>query len=231
MKKTFLFICFALFLTLEASSQKFNDLINLKRYAEANKAMPTSSANDKRIVFIGNSITEGWANMHPQFFATNNFVGRGIGGQTSPQLLSRFRNDVVTLTPYAVVINVGTNDIAENSGTYDQNFTLGNIKSMVEIAKANNIQVILTSVLPAGYFGWNRAITDSVDKIEGLNKEIKKYAETNNLIYVDYHSQLKDENGALKANFSSDGVHPNDECYQLMEDILLNSIYPNQSNN
>lgn len=224
MKKILLLFVLFSFLVFDANSQKFNDLINLKRYSEANEKLPKCTTNDRRIVFIGNSITEGWVRLRPQFFTENNFVGRGIGGQTSPQLLSRFRRDVVELTPYAVVINVGTNDIAENSGAYDQNFTLGNIKSMAEIAKANNIQVILSSVLPAVGFKWRPSITDSVEKIEALNVEIKKYAEENNFLYIDYYSQLKDENGALKSHFGDDGVHPNDECYQLMESIVLKTI-------
>lgn len=224
MKKTLLFLLLLSFVVVESNAQKFNDLINLKRYSEANQKLPACMPNDRRIVFIGNSITQGWASTHPQFFEENNFVGRGIGGQTSPQMLARFRDDVVNLTPYAVVINAGTNDIAENTGPYNQEFTLGNIKSMAEIAQANNIQVILSTVLPAGAFGWNPAITDSVEKIEALNAEIKKYAEENNFIFIDYYSQLKDDKGALKSNFGDDGVHPNDECYKLMETIVLETI-------
>ncbi len=224
MKKAVLFILFLSFFAMDASSQKFNDLINLKRYSEANKQVSRSTANDKRIVFIGNSITEGWTRIRPQFFADHNFIGRGISGQTSPQLLARFRSDVVELNPYAVIINVGTNDIAENTGAYDQNFTLGNIKSMAEIAKANNIQVILSSVLPASKFGWIPTITDSVEKIEALNREIKKYAVANNFLYIDYHTPLKDDEGGLKSHFGHDGVHPNAECYELMESIVLETI-------
>ena len=214
------------FLFLSIDAQKFNDLINLKKYEEANKEyMKTESDNKKRpVVFIGNSITEGWVRNHPDFFANNNFIGRGISGQTSPQLLSRFRSDVVDLKPSAVIINVGTNDIAENSGKYDLHFTLGNIKSMAEIAKANKIRVILTSVLPAKGFGWNQSITDAPQKIEELNKEIKAYAKENGFLYIDYHTQLKDENGALKSNFGNDGVHPNAECYELMEKIGLSAL-------
>lgn len=224
MKRTVLFLFLFSFFLINANSQKFNDLINLQRYAEANTKVTETSPNQKRVVFIGNSITQGWAKIRPQFFTDNNFIGRGIGGQTSPQLLSRFRSDVVNLHPYAVVINVGTNDIAENTGVYDQQFTLGNIKSMAEIARANNILVILSSVLPAGKFAWNPSITDSVVKIDALNVEIKKYAEENNLLYIDYNTPLRDEKGALKSHFGDDGVHPNDECYQLMESVALNVL-------
>lgn len=222
-KALFLSLLFSLILS-NGYAQQFNDLINLGKYKKANSELKESLPNDRRIVFMGNSITEGWANQRPQFFTDNNFIGRGIGGQTSSQMLSRFRQDVINLKPIAVVINAGTNDIAENTGKYDADFTLDNIKSMAELAMANNIQVILTSVLPAGYFSWRPEIKDSVEKIEALNKEIKKYAEEMNFIYVDYHSQLKDEKGALKAHFGDDGVHPNAECYQLMEDIFLSTI-------
>lgn len=224
MKKILLFFILISFFAVNANSQKYNDLINLQRYAEANKEVCTCSVSDRRVVFIGNSITEGWANQRPEFFSENNFIGRGIGGQTSPQLLSRFRSDVVDLKPFAVVINVGTNDIAENTGAYDQHFTLGNIKSMADIARANNIQVILSSVLPAGGFSWNPSIKDSVDKIKALNAEIKKYADANNFLYIDYFSQLQDDKGALKSHFGDDGVHPNAECYELMEEIVLDAI-------
>lgn len=224
MKRTFLFLILLSFFLVDANAQKFNDLINLSRYAEANKQLPPTTDNDMRIVFLGNSITQGWVRLRPDFFTSNNFVGRGIGGQTSPQLLSRFRRDVVDLAPHAVIINIGTNDIAENTGVYDQDFTLGNIKSMAEIAQANNIIVILSSVLPAGGFKWNAAITDAVEKIDTLNAEIKKYAEAKNYLYIDYNTPLRDSNGALKSHFGDDGVHPNAECYELMESIVLKAI-------
>lgn len=226
MKKAILsFILFSFIFSINVNAQKYNELINMTRYQEANKELSkVNPANQKRIVFIGNSITQGWAEKRPEFFSKHNFVGRGISGQTSPQLLSRFRRDVVELKPYAVIINVGTNDIAENTGAYDQDFTLGNIKSMAEIAKANNIQVILSSVLPAKAFGWNPKITDATQKIEALNKKIKAYADSNKFLYIDYHTQLKDEKGALRADFGNDGVHPNEACYQVMERIVLNTL-------
>lgn len=225
MKKTFLVaFLFTFFIVNVNAQKKFNELIGLETYEQANAELAQATPNDRRIVFMGNSITRHWVKNHPSFFDDNNFVGRGISGQTSAQMLSRFRNDVVALNPIAVVINAGTNDIAENTGKYDPSFTLGNIKSMADIARANNIQVILTSVLPAGAFRWNTEITDSVEKIEALNKEIKAYAEKMNFIYVDYYSQLKDENGALKAEFGEDGVHPNSDCYLVMEEILLTTL-------
>lgn len=224
MKKTFLLTLLLSFFILNTNAQKFNELINLAKYKEANMMVKKAEPNNRRIVFMGNSITEGWVKKRPHFFEENNFIGRGIGGQTSPQMLSRFRRDVVELRPFAVIINAGTNDIAENTGPYDEDFTLGNIKSMADIARANNIQVILSSVLPASGFKWNPGITDSVEKIASLNERIKAYAEEMNFLYIDYYTPLKDEKEALKANFGDDGVHPNDECYQLMEQIVFSVL-------
>jgi lysophospholipase L1-like esterase len=209
---------------MTVDAQKFNDLINLNRYAKENLTLSRPTKKENRIIFLGNSITEGWVRIRPQFFEDNNFVGRGISGQTSSQLLSRFRNDVINLKPTAVVINIGTNDIAGNTGEYNAEFTLGNIKSMVDLSKANNIKVVLTSVLPAKRFAWNKDIEDATTTITDLNKEIRNYAKNNKILYIDYHSQLRDENNALKSNFGNDGVHPNEECYRLMEEILINSL-------
>lgn len=226
MKKALLFglVSCLFFMTAEAQQGELNGLVNLTKYRDANKEYMNSEPKKGAIVFIGNSITEGWARQSSDFFTKYNFVGRGISGQTSPQLLLRFRDDVINLKPQAVVINVGTNDIAENTGAYDPKFTLGNIKSMAEIAKANKIRVILSSVLPSKGFGWRPNVADAAEKIEALNREIKAYAKQMGFTYIDYHAQLKDENGALKANFGDDGVHPNKECYKLMEEIVLATL-------
>ncbi len=145
------------------------DWASLQRYAQQNAELPKPEKNEKRVVFIGNSITEGWVNTHPDFFKNNGYIGRGIGGQTSYQFLVRFREDVINLSPALVVINAATNDIAENTGTYHEDRTFGNIVSMVELAKANHIKVILTTTLPAAGFGWNPSIKDAPQKIASLN--------------------------------------------------------------
>lgn len=225
MKKLLILCLLSVILTTSTSAQnKFNDLINLEKYNQANNELKESKTKEIKIVFMGNSITEGWVLEHPSFFTDNNFVGRGIGGQTSSQMLSRFRRDVIELKPSAVIINAGTNDIAENTGKYNPDFTLGNIKSMADMARANNIQVILSSVLPAKNFRWNPDIKDAPEKIKALNKEIKAYAEKMGFQYIDYYSQLEDGNGALKAHFGDDGVHPNAECYAVMEQIVLSAL-------
>lgn len=205
------------FFGLFSRAQEFNKLINLDRYAEANAALPAPAKGEKRVVFIGNSITDGWPNAHPDFFKSNNYVGRGISGQTSPQLLSRFRQDVINLKPVAVLINIGTNDVAQNTGPYNEEFTLGNIMSMAELADANGIKVILSSVTPAGEYPWRKEIKDVPQKIMSLNVKIKAYAKEKGFSYIDYFSVMCDENNALKSNLGTDGVHPNEEGYKIME--------------
>ena len=217
MKKVILIMSFFSFFGLFSQAQEFNKLINLDRYAEANAALPAPAKGEKRVVFIGNSITDGWPNAHPDFFKSNNYVGRGISGQTSPQLLSRFRQDVINLKPVAVLINIGTNDVAQNTGPYNEEFTLGNIMSMAELADANGIKVILSSVTPAGEYPWRKEIKDVPQKIMSLNAKIKAYAKEKGFSYIDYFSVMCDENNALKSNLGTDGVHPNEEGYKIME--------------
>jgi Lysophospholipase L1 and related esterases len=217
MKKLIFVISFFLLFNLFANAQTYNEMINLKHYAQKNVELLAPVKGEKRVVFIGNSITEGWVNVHPEFFKSNNYIGRGISGQTSSQLLSRFRMDVIDIKPVAVVINIGTNDIAENTGTYDYDFTLGNIKSMAELAKANGIKVILSSVTPAAGYPWRKEITDTVEKIKTLNEGIEAYAKANKFAYIDYFSVLCDDNRALRSDYGNDGVHPNSEAYTIME--------------
>jgi lysophospholipase L1-like esterase len=215
--------CLLLFVASQSvDAQKFNELINLRRYAQANAELV--SKNEKRVVFLGNSITDGWPGQRPDFFKSNNYIGRGIGGETSPQLLSRFRQDVINLHPVAVVINIGTNDIAENTGIYDHDFTLGNIKSMAELAKANGIKVILSPVLPVGEYPWRKEIKNVPDKISALNEGIKTYADANGFAYIDYYAVMHDADRAMIKEYSYDGVHPNAKGYQLMEEVAKKVI-------
>lgn len=217
MKKLILMASFFSLFSLFSNAQNFNELINLKRYAKANSELAAPAKGENRVVFIGNSITDGWASQRPDFFKSNNYVGRGIGGQTSPQLLSRFRQDVINLKPAAVVINIGTNDVAGNTGPYDADFTLGNIKSMAELANANGIKVILSSVTPAGEYPWRKEIKEVPLKIAELNAGIKEYAASNGFAYIDYYTLLKDENRAMIAEYTTDGVHLTKEGYAVME--------------
>ena len=131
-----------------------HDFANWNRYAQQNKELGLPAKGEKRVVLMGNSITDNWASMRKDFFQENALIGRGISGQTSYQFLLRFREDVINLHPRVVVINYGTNDIAENTGPYDEDLTFGNVLSMVELARQHKIKVILTSCLPASGFGW-----------------------------------------------------------------------------
>lgn len=220
MKKITLILFLFMAATVCLNAQQFNEQINLAKYAQANADLPSPAKGEKRVVFMGNSITEAWPDNRPEFFSANNYIGRGISGQTSPQMLSRFRQDVIKLEPKVVVICAGTNDIAENSGVYDPQFTFENIQSMAELAKAHKIKVIIASVLPAANMPWHPHVTGVPAKIHALNYVLRDYAKTNKIPYVDYHAAMSDENGALRKELSEDGVHPNKEGYAIMESIV-----------
>lgn len=201
------------------------DFGGLNRYAQENKNVPILGKKSKRVVFMGNSITEGWVNAHPDFFTDNGYIGRGISGQTSYQFLLRFREDVIKLLPALVVINAGTNDIAENTCPYNEEYTFGNIVSMVELAQAHKIKVILTSTLPAASFGWNPSVLDAQAKILSLNARLKEYARKHKIMYVDYYEKMVyGENGALNPQYTKDGVHPTSEGYLVMEELIKKAI-------
>lgn len=219
MKKILLIISLVFGIILCANAQKFDEMINLKKYAGANSQYGRPAKGEKRVVFMGNSITENWAGMRKDFFASNNYIGRGISGQTSSQMLLRFRQDVIDLKPAVVIINAGTNDIAENTGRYNPLLTLGNIKSMAELAEANGIKVILSSVLPAASIPWNKEVEYVADKIEVLNASIKAYAKEKGFPYIDYYSEMKDKDRALISTYGSDGVHPVAAGYEVMEKV------------
>ena len=214
-------LCLTCMGAMAQKKQTHDQFANFKRYEQANKELPAPAKKEKRVVFMGNSITEGWVKIHPEFFKENGYVGRGISGQTSYQFLLRFREDVINLKPKLVIINAGTNDIAENTGPYDIDITFGNIASMAEIAKANKIKVILTSVLPAAGFRWNKKITDAPDRIEALNAKIKEYAKANKIPYVDYYTPMvTGAERALNPDYSKDGVHPSLDGYIVMEALI-----------
>ena len=210
-------------IALGTQAQK-HEFANWKRYANANKELGASAKGEKRVVLMGNSITDGWPGKRPEFFKDNNLIGRGIGGQTSYQFLLRFREDVINLQPKVVVINYGTNDVAENTGPYNEDLTYGNVLSMVELARFHKCKVILTSCLPAAGFSWHASITDAMDKIRSLNTRVKAYAEANKIPYVDYFSAMVNAEGTgMKPELAQDtpGVHPNEAGYAIMESLLL----------
>lgn len=213
-----------LLLTLTVCAQKHDEFANWKRYADANKSLSAPAKGEKRVVLMGNSITDAWPNMRPAFFRDNNLIGRGISGQTSYQFLLRFREDVINLHPTVVVINYGTNDIAENTGPYDEDKTFGNVCTMVELARYHKAKVILTSCLPAGGFGWRPRITDAMQKVRSLNERVKAYAKANKIPFVDYFSAMVSADGTeMNPDLARDkpGIHPNEEGYKVMESLLL----------
>ena len=207
---------------LLSNSLLAQDWRQLSYYQEANKLLKTSE-KPIEAVFFGDSITEGWPQFNPSFFDTNNFVGRGIGGQTTPQLLLRFRQDVLGLRPKKVILHAGINDIVENTCPISLEAIMETIKGMTEMAKANGIEMVLSAVLPANYFPW-RPSNDPTHKVIALNQMIKAYAQENNLIYVDYYTPMVNDEKGLISTLGYDTVHPNKAGYDIMEGVLLKSL-------
>jgi lysophospholipase L1-like esterase len=199
------------------------DWANLNKYKNENILLSSPATEEKRTVFFGDSITEGWKTIQPEYFTSQTYINRGINGQTTSQMLLRFRADVIELNPKIVVILAGTNDIAGNTGPATLEMILGNLISMCELAKANDIKVILCSILPASDYPWKSGL-EPADKIAALNKMIVKYAKANNIAYVDYYSAMVDERKGLKSIYSQDGVHPNKEGYRVMGSIVESAI-------
>ena len=193
------------------------DWANLNKFAQLNDSILTMAApSEPRVVFMGNSITEGWAYHYPQFFAAHpNWVNRGISGQTTPQMLIRFRPDVLALKPAAVVILAGINDIAHNTGPMTLEETFGNIKSMAQLAGANGIKVVISSVLPAYDFPWRPGM-EPAPKVVKLNAMLKGFAEAEGHTYLDYFSAMADDRPGLKEGLHEDEVHPNAKGYGIM---------------
>ncbi|PIF44510.1 lysophospholipase L1-like esterase [Chryseobacterium sp. 52] len=205
------------------NAQSAVDFANIAKYRDDNTAILTAKKKVD-VVFMGNSITEGWVKSHSEFFSENNYTGRGISGQTSSQMLLRFQNDVIALKPRLVIINAGTNDIAQNAGVYDPDFTFNNIKAMADMAQSNGIKVIIASVLPAAVFPWRKEITDVTRKVDALNKRLQQYSHSNTLTFIDYNTPMRDEKGGLREGLSGDGIHPNSAGYTIMEPIIKKAI-------
>ena len=201
------------------AQQKRKDWAQFYRYEAKNDSLVKSPA----VVFMGNSITDFWAKKRAEFFAKHNIVGRGISGQVSSQMLVRFQSDVVNLKPKAVVILSGTNDIALNNGPITLEHIVENIVSMCQIAKYNDIQPVIASVLPCAGFSWMPEVKPAED-IKKLNAMLKDFAKKNKIPYVDYYSALADEQGGLPKSLSGDGCHPNEDAYAIMEDIVMKTI-------
>jgi len=229
-------VCIALFLTSAAAAQTtgaagdltrlksqleraeriLKDWPNLARYAEENAKLAPPKPGENRVVFMGDSITDAWGRKYGKFFPGKPYVNRGISGQTTPQMLIRFRPDVIALKPKAVVILAGTNDIAGNTGPMTLEQIQGNLMSMVELAKANGIRVVLASLLPVCDYIKPQTERRPPEKIRALNAWMKEYARKNKLVYLDYHSAMVDDKQMFKRELTYDGLHPNEAGYDLM---------------
>ncbi|TDW99787.1 SGNH/GDSL hydrolase family protein [Dinghuibacter silviterrae] len=195
----------------------------LKCFADSNAKVPPPAPDENRVVFMGNSITIGWLNLDPGFFEGKPYLDRGVSGQTTSQMLIRFRPDVVDLKPKVVVILAGTNDIAGNTGYTSNETIVGNIVSMAELAKSNGIQVVISSILPAYDYPWRPGM-DPLHRIPQVNALLKAYAESHGMTYLDYFSTMVDERGGLKQELTHDGVHPTKDGYLVMRPLAEKAI-------
>jgi len=199
------------------------DWADLARYREANAELGPPSQGEQRVVFMGNSITDAWAQYFPAMFPGKPYVGRGISGQTTPQMLVRFRQDVIALKPAVVVILAGTNDIAGNTGPSTLEMIEGNLASMTELAQANGIKVVLASVLPVYDYPWKPGL-EPAQKIVALNSWMRQYASAHHAVYLDYHSAMADDRQGMRKELSGDGVHPNEASYRIMAPLAEQAI-------
>lgn len=200
---------------LDRLQNRMKDWPGLNRYKDANAKVPAPEKNENRVVFMGDSITDGWK--LAEYFPKKPYINRGISGQTTPQMLIRFRPDVIELKPKAVVILAGTNDIAGNTGPMTIEMITANYASMAELAKANGIKVVFSSVLPIHDYGRTKVSERrSPENILKLNDWLKAYCKANGHTYLDYFAKTVDEKGMLKAELAGDGLHPNAEGYKLM---------------
>lgn len=199
------------------------DWAYLARYREANAKLGPPARGEQRVVFMGNSITEGWAPLFDSLFPGKPYIGRGISGQTTPQMLVRFRQDVVDLHPAVVVILAGTNDIAGNTGPSTLEMIEDNFASMTEIAQANGIRVVLASVLPVYDYPWRPGLTPAPKIIE-LNKWLREYASGHDAVYLDFHTAMADSRGGLPPELARDGVHPTPAGYRIMAPLTDKAI-------
>jgi lysophospholipase L1-like esterase len=196
---------------------KLADWPQLGRYRAENAALAPVAAGERRVVFYGDSITDSWGRLPAtgEFFPGKPYVNRGISGQTTPQMVVRFRQDVIDLRPAAVVILAGTNDIAGNTGPMTLQMTEDNFRSMIDLAKTNGIQVIVASILPVADYPWKPGLAPA-PKIKTLNDWLKGYCVNHSVTYLDYYSSMVGQDGGMKAGISFDGVHPNAQGYAIM---------------
>lgn len=230
MKKYLLAICMALFgLSAQAQSFDLSEFSHLPRFAEADRMLSADKV-PVRVVFVGDSITDSWIDKDPDFFYSNDFINRGISGETSTQMLLRFRQNVIDTGATTVVFLVGTNDLAHNKGEISIEQIAGNIESMCELAVANGIRPVICSLLPAKEYLWRPGLQPDV-KIPVLNSILEKYAVSKGFTWVDYFSSMADEENGLKAEYGRinkngkpDTVHPGLDGYRVMENIVMKAL-------
>jgi lysophospholipase L1-like esterase len=216
-------LLFAVALLVPEFAAAQDDWANLARFAAENESLGAPARDEARVVFLGDWITQGWSDASPDFFAARPYIERGISGQTTPQMLVRFRADVVDLAPRAVVILAGTNDIAGNTGPATNSMIQDNLASMAEIAAANGIRVVLASILPAYDYPWSPG-REPAGRIAALNSWIRGYAEANDHLYLDYYSALVDDRGGMQAAYTTDGVHVTPAGYAIMGQLAEQAI-------
>ena len=216
-------VLFALFTIGNYQQAVAQDWADLEHFREANKALAPPAPGEDRVVFMGNSITIGWLHKVPEFFEGKPYVNRGISGQTTPQMLLRFRQDVLDLSPKVVVILAGTNDIAGNTGPMTLEQILDNLKSMAELALANGVEPVLSSVLPAYDYPWRPSLQPNI-KIPKLNAMIKNYAALSGIVYLDYFSEMADSRNGLDNTLATDEVHPTEKGYRMMAPLAEAAI-------
>ncbi len=210
---------------LMKAQKTLQDWANLGRYRSANAQLATEPLNGQdRVVFMGDSITDAWGRSYGTFFPGKAYVNRGISGQTTPQMLIRFRPDVIALKPKAVVILAGTNDLAGNTGPETIEEIEGNLESMAQLAKASNIRVVLSSVMPVCDYIKPQTDRRPPASIVTLNAWIKDYCDRNQLVYLDYYSALIDDKQMFRKELTYDGLHPNSAGYEIMSPLAAKAI-------
>ena len=203
-----------------AANQEQNlDWANLCYYWKKNEQLTQAPEKEKRIIFMGDSITEEWGRLYPEFFQSSGFINRGIGGQTTPQMLLRFKQDVIKLNPQSVFLLAGTNDIAGNTGPSNIDMITNNIFSMAELAASYDIKMIISSVLPVYKYPWAQHIVNVPETIASINQKLKEFTKINDILYMDYYTVMVDEKRGLKNEYTTDGVHLNIKGYEVMSEL------------
>jgi lysophospholipase L1-like esterase len=210
---------------IEHMQAQLADWPNLERYRAANAALPAPAAGEQRVVFMGDSITDGWGRQPDtgEFFPGKPYINRGISGQTTPQMLVRFQQDVVDLHPAVVVILAGTNDVAGNTGPSTPQMIEDNFTSMADIAKQSGIKVVLASITPAYAYPWRPGV-HPVEEIRALNQWLREFCSSNGYVYLDYYDSMADDKGAMLPGYAKDGVHPTAKGYAVMAPLAEQAI-------